>query len=325
MTCLLGNIPMTIIGGYLGAGKTTVINQLLSQEHGQRLAILVNDFGALNIDAELIDYHEGNTYGLSNGCVCCSITDDLGTTLAKVINTDNPPDQILLETSGVAEPAKLATYCDGWPGIYLQAILIIVDAETIKVRSRDKFVGRLVCRQLLAADLMVLNKSDLVTQKELADLRVWIMEQGVGAEILETMHGVLPLEFLLASANRDNHKNLIKPNYHDHDHGDAFYSLAVEDHHPWHREDLVAALENMPSHLIRAKGVVSLVDEGAVGSYLLQMVGRRHSIQKSDGNNEQSGVTRLALVGIRRNADLDEIEKRLKSCAGHVSIEEKLS
>ena len=99
---------MTIIGGYLGAGKTTVINRLLSQEHGQRLAILVNDFGALNIDAELIDYHEGNTYGLSNGCVCCSITDDLGTTLAKVTNTDNPPDQVILETSGVAEPAKLA-------------------------------------------------------------------------------------------------------------------------------------------------------------------------------------------------------------------------
>ena len=84
-------------------------------------------------------------------------------------------------------------------------------------------------------------------------------------------------------------------------------------------------MENMPSHLLRAKGVVSLVDEGSVGSYLLQMVGRRHSIQKSDGNNDQSGLTRLALVGIRRNADLDEIEKRLKSCANHVSIKEKLS
>ena len=126
-------------------------------------------------------------------------------------NTDNPPDQIILETSGVAEPAKLATYCDGWPGIFLQSIFIIVDAETIKARSQDKFVGQLVCRQLLAADLLVLNKSDLVAQNELADLRVWIIEQGVGAEILETMHGVLPLECLLASANRDTHKNSTKP------------------------------------------------------------------------------------------------------------------
>ena len=129
----------------------------------------------------------------------------------------------------------------------------------------------------------------------------------------------------MASANRDTHKNSTKPSDHDHDHGDSFYSLVIEDHHPWHRENLVAALENMPSHLIRVKGVVSLLNEGSAGSYLLQMVGRRHSLQKLNGNNEQSGLPRLALVGIRRNADLVEIEKRLKSCADHVSIEEILS
>ena len=325
MTIPARDIPMTIIGGYLGAGKTTTINQLLSKEHGQRLAILVNDFGALNIDVDLIDYHEGNTYGLSNGCVCCSITDDLGTTLADLTNADNPPDQIILETSGVAEPAKLAVYCDGWPGISLQSIIIIVDAETIKARSRNKFVGQLVCRQLLAADLLILNKSDLVNVNELADLRVWIKEQGVHAEILETQHGAVPLEFLLAVTNKGNHKNSETPNNYEHDHGDAFYSLTVEDQNPWHRENLVAALETMPSHLIRVKGVVSLVDEGSVESHLLQMVGRRHSIQKSDEKIKQRTLTRLALVGINRNADLDEIEKRLKSCADHVSIEGKNS
>ena len=131
MTYPLGNIPMTIIGGYLGAGKTTIINRLLSQKHGQRLAILVNDFGALNIDAELIDYHEGDTYGLSNGCVCCSITDDLGTTLAKVTDTNNPPDQIILETSGVAEPAKLVRYRIGlWVTVFM--VLFTIFAYFLK-------------------------------------------------------------------------------------------------------------------------------------------------------------------------------------------------
>ena len=318
MTIPSVDIPMTIIGGYLGAGKTTVINRLLSRDQSQRLAVLVNDFGALNIDVELIDYQQGNTYGLSNGCVCCSITDDLGTTLAEVTSADNPPDQIILETSGVAEPAKLAVYCDGWPGVTLQSIFIIVDAETIKTRSRDKFVGGLVRRQLLAADLVILNKLDLIDAARLADLRVWLEQQGVHAQILETQHGAIPFELLLTSTNNLNCHKSERVNEHDHYHADDFYSLVVEDERPWHRENLVAALNDMPSHLIRAKGIVSIVDKASISSYLLQLVGRRYSIQRFDKNHEKSPVTRLVLVGINKSGNLDAIVQRLKSCAGPV-------
>lgn len=318
MTIPSGDIPMTIIGGYLGAGKTTVINRLLSQNQGQRLAVLVNDFGALNIDVELIEYQQGNTYGLSNGCVCCSITDDLGTTLVEVTGAEDPPDQIILETSGVAEPAKLAVYCDGWPGVTLQSIFIIADAETIETRSRDKFVGGLVRRQLLAADLLIMNKLDLIDTGQLAHLRVWLEQQGVHAQILETQHGAIPLELLLTSANNLNCQEPERINEGDHYHGEEFYSLVIEDEFPWRREKLIATLNDIPSHLIRAKGIVSIIEEASVGSYLLQLVGRRYSIQKFDKNQEKSPATRLVLIGINKGGDLDEIAQRLKSCAGPI-------
>jgi hypothetical protein len=107
-------VPVTIIGGYLGAGKTTLINALLAADHGRRLAVLVNDFGAVNIDVELIERHDGETISLTNGCICCSIADSLGESLDQVLALEPRPDQIVIEASGVADPAAIAGYGQGW-------------------------------------------------------------------------------------------------------------------------------------------------------------------------------------------------------------------
>ena len=107
-------IPLTVIGGYLGAGKTTLINRLLAGEHSRHLGVLINDFGDINIDVDLIAQHDGETLALTNGCVCCSIADDLGAALESMRTKEI--DHVLIEASGVAQPARVADYGLTWPG-----------------------------------------------------------------------------------------------------------------------------------------------------------------------------------------------------------------
>jgi G3E family GTPase len=119
-------LPLTILGGYLGAGKTTLINRLLAKPpaafKGKRLTILVNDFGAINIDAALIEAHEGETISLANGCACCQLQDDALNQLQQLAQSDTPPDHVLIEASGAGEPARLAYLGYGIPGFQLAGI-----------------------------------------------------------------------------------------------------------------------------------------------------------------------------------------------------------
>lgn len=153
--------PITLIGGYLGAGKTTLINRLLSQpEVPAGTAVLVNDFGDINVDESLIrsDSHNGTIIGLSNGCICCSISDDLSQALDQ-LNT-LPIAQVILETSGVAEPARVWQHCH-YPGFSPKAIVAVIDAANYHQRSQDKYVGPLVKSQTAQADLLVVSKIEL--------------------------------------------------------------------------------------------------------------------------------------------------------------------
>ena len=144
----LDRIPVTLIGGYLGAGKTSLLNHLLTHAGGERIAVLVNDFGALGLDAALVARRDADTVTLTNGCVCCSIADDFGAALDAQVRSAAPPARIVVETSGVAEPGKTARYASGWPGVRLDAILTVVDLETIRTQTKNRFVGDLIARQI---------------------------------------------------------------------------------------------------------------------------------------------------------------------------------
>jgi G3E family GTPase len=163
-------IPVTVIGGYLGSGKTTLLNQMLRQSTGRRVAVLVNDFGDIGIDGDLIAAADGDTITLTNGCVCCMIGSDLMTALWSIRDRAEPPDHVIIEASGIADPAPISHHALT-PGFDLDGVVVLLDAETVRRRERHPVVGRTIRRQLAAADVLVLNKIDVVSAAQLDELK----------------------------------------------------------------------------------------------------------------------------------------------------------
>ncbi len=163
------DIAVTVIGGYLGAGKTTLVNHVLRTADA-RIAVLVNDFGDINIDEDLIASQDGDTISLANGCICCSLVDGFSAALATITALDPVPERLVIESSGVADPATVAAYGHG-PGLALDATVVVVDAETIRKKATDVYVGDTVVGQLGSGDIIVLNKTDLVAPDEVAATR----------------------------------------------------------------------------------------------------------------------------------------------------------
>ena len=148
-------IPLTVICGYLGSGKTTLINNIL-QSTKKPIGVLVNDFGELNIDEQLILNQDDLTIALTNGCVCCNLNDDLGASLEFMLDQDI--DAVLLESSGVALPVKMSNYGSTWPGYNLNQTITVVEGRTIKDLLSDKFVSKTVEAQIIQSDLIYLNR-----------------------------------------------------------------------------------------------------------------------------------------------------------------------
>src|ERR1700736_1741124 len=164
------SVPVVLVAGFLGAGKTTVVNYLLAHADGRRIAAVVNDFGAINIDAELITGASDGVVGLRNGCICCSLQGDLLRTLAALLRRDPRPEFIVIETSGVADPADIVRNLMDpviWREAPLEAVLCVVDATTPAATLKDA----LLRSQLRMADVVALSKVDLVDAAGRAQMR----------------------------------------------------------------------------------------------------------------------------------------------------------
>lgn len=180
-------LPMTIIAGYLGAGKTTLINQILRNANGKRLAVLVNEFGALPIDADLIEAQDEDLIALAGGCVCCSYGDDLMLALSKMRTLHPKPDHVLLETSGVALPGKIAASVGLFgDDIAVQSIVVLADAECLPDHLADSYLADTIIRQLEAADLVVLTKTDLATPQQQDNSKDIIGKHAPRATLIES-------------------------------------------------------------------------------------------------------------------------------------------
>ena len=190
--------PVTVLTGFLGAGKTTLLNRILDGDHGMKVGVLVNDFGSINIDADLVVDVESDVISLANGCVCCSIRDDLSEAVIQVIERPERPEYILLEASGVAEPTGIAlTFADD-PSLIdrvrLDSIICVVDAEQVFAAPEQM---ELKIWQVATADMLILNKTDLVGREQIERIRGWLDDRLHRYRLLEANRCDVPLEVLL--------------------------------------------------------------------------------------------------------------------------------
>ena len=295
-------IPVTILSGYLGSGKTTIINRTLAGDHGLRLGVLVNDFGPVNIDASLIAAEGDDLVELSNGCVCCSIGDDLGVAMSALFARPNPPQHLLLEASGVAEPARIVMSAGYWPGFELDAVVVAADVETIEARASDKYVGRLVRNQLAAADLIVLTKSDLVQPERMTEVTKWMRQQRPEARIVPAVDGCVPMEILLGKSGRTG-SGINSDPVHMH------FATAVW--HPQGPVDTARLAERMalfPNWVHRVKGFVLDASSGA--NILVQVSGQRCVMVPAENQLDHC----LVMIGTGPRRDLERLCAELDGC-----------
>ena len=276
-------IPFTVIGGFLGAGKTTLLNRLLRDATGRRFAVMVNDFGAFDIDGDLVTDHGGDTIALANGCLCCSIGDSLVTTLLSLLERPERFDHIVVEASGVADPGRIADLATLEARLARDGVIVVVDAAEVSARAADRRTGDTITRQLAAADLLVLNKLDLA--QDLPALRRWLSTHSV-APLLEATHADVPLDVLFgldrhgASAGEGT--------------AERFASWSYEWPEPVERETVLAMLRDAAG-VLRAKGILRFADTPARRS-VVHLVGRRLDV--SDGGSwSDNAVSRLVLLG----------------------------
>ncbi len=284
-------IPVTVIGGYLGSGKTTLLNHLLRNGAGRRVAVLVNDFGSIGIDGDLVADADGETITLANGCICCSVGSDLMRALWTVRDRRDPPEHVVIEASGIADPGPVAHHALT-PGFDLDGVVVVLDAETVRRRERDPVIGRTIRRQLGAADVLVLNKVDLVSPDELERLDAWLCERAPKVPVLHAVNADVPMAALLGV----DHRAL--PPAEPHHHADDYVSVSATFEQPLRRAALEAFLADLPPAVLRAKGIVRLAETPQQRT-VVHRVASRTSIVTGDAwrSEEPSRLVMIALAG----------------------------
>jgi len=190
-------LPCIVLGGWLGAGKTTLLNHLLRHAEGRRVAVAVNDFGDVSIDADLIQGAEGAVLSLAGGCICCAIGADLFSGLRAIVAREPPPDVLLLETSGVALPAAVARTARLVPGLDVQGTAVLVDAGAWPELRADRYIADTVAQQVDEADLLLLTKVDQADASQVAAVAGWLRQRQPATPIVEVTHGLIDPDVIL--------------------------------------------------------------------------------------------------------------------------------
>jgi len=255
-----------VIGGYLGSGKTTMVNHLLRNAGGKRLAVLVNEFGELPIDEDLIDAQDDDIISIAGGCVCCSFGSDLTAALIDLAKLDPAPDHLLIESSGVAIPGAIVGAVSLLDIFRVDGVVILADAETVRAHAASKYMNDTVLRQLSDANIVVLNKTDLVDAADLNAVRDWLKSQNPDARLIEAEQGCVPPSVVMGSY-------LVKPNGPAHQHNTQY--LKTETLIPSGAVDVDALAQELAADaagLIRAKGFAT---SHSGQKMLIQIVGNR--------------------------------------------------
>jgi G3E family GTPase len=295
-------IPFTVIGGFLGAGKTTLLNHVLTSADGVRYAVLVNDFGAINIDEGLIASHRGETMALSNGCICCSMANGFMKAMLKLMQRPDAFDHIIVEASGVSNPDRIMDFARLDPDLHEDAIIILVDALNLPVQLSDSYLSKVVKQQINSADIVILNKNDLVGASALAALEQQLKSINPNAPVLIERADSLPLELVLNCAKQK--PLLIHPSYkqkhHDHE-KHLFQTVALRSDKIVDYDIFESFVNSLPSTTLRGKGRLVLT----TGRYLWHSVGRRSELTKTTlefSNSEVVVIGRADMEAVSRAA-----------------------
>ncbi len=302
-------IPFTVVGGFLGAGKTTLLNRLLRDNNGVRYAVLVNDFGRLNIDARLITDHGGRTLALANGCICCSLADGLTDALLDLLERPDPCDHILVEASGVADPGKIADFARLDPVLTLDGILVLADTETLPTQLADSLIGDTVSRQLAAADIIILNKCDLAEPPRQAEARGACGRLAPNAVQLAASHADLPGELLFGGPVAGRGRS--EPERAGPSAEATFGTVTVEADALFDRDAFGRAMAALPATIIRAKGFVRFAD-APDQPVLWQRCGARQELSRWSGERGPS-VNALVFIGLPGMPDEPELARLLSA------------
>jgi len=299
-------VPILLVTGFLGAGKTTVVNHLLAHAEGRRIAAVVNDFGAINIDAELIAGAADGVVSLSNGCICCSLEGDLLRTLAVLLRRDPRPDLIVIETSGVADPADVVRNLMDpliWREAPLQTVLCVVDA-TAPVAMLDDALLR---SQVRAADVVALSKTDLADAAGHAEVRDAVRAMRPAAVVVDALHGEVPAALLfppdLDRMPAPREPGPRRPAL------DRFETLSWTSEQPVSLPRLQEAIGRLAPKLARAKGLFETVEQPGRWT-VFQFAGGRATL--APGGTPAAGTPRtrivfVAEIGVLSSTEIDRV------------------
>ena len=314
--------PVTVLTGYLGAGKTTLLNRILTEDHGKKFAVIVNEFGEAGIDGDLVVGADEEVFEMNNGCICCTVRGDLIRILDGLMKRKGKFDAIIVETTGLADPAPVAqTFFvdqDVGDATKLDAVITVTDAKWLKERLKDAPEAK---NQIAFADVIVLNKTDLVTPEELASVEAAIRAINPYAKLHKTERCALPIDQLLDRNAFDLDRILdIEPDFlesgHHHHHSDEVRSMSFtipgdvdpEKFMPWINDVSQAQGPN----ILRSKGILAF--KGEPRRFVFQGV---HMILDGDLQRDwQAGETRESrLVFIGRDLNENELRKGFEACA----------
>ncbi|RVC83183.1 GTP-binding protein [Mesorhizobium sp. M4A.F.Ca.ET.022.05.2.1] len=339
-------IPVTVLTGYLGAGKTTLLNRILSENHGKRYAVIVNEFGEIGIDNDLIVESDEEIYEMNNGCVCCTVRGDLIRVVEGLMRRPGRFDAIVVETTGLADPVPVAqTFFmddDVRSKTKLDAVVALVDAKHLPLRLKDSKEAE---DQIAFADVVVLNKTDLVTPDELAKVEATIRAINPAARIHRTQRAGVALAEVLDRGAFDlaraleNDPHFLEAHDHDHDHHDHDHDHHDHDHdhhhdhaHPSDIHDVTVQSVSLRGgemdpkkffpwiekitqmegpNILRLKGIIALKgdDERYVIQGVHMIIEGDHQRAWKDGEKHES---RLVFIG--RELDAERLRRSFEAC-----------